>query len=245
MPGKDSMTTDRPPRRMVRPTLLTSIAALAALAIVAGSAVFLIRTYPVLPDLLPVRFNARSHPIGWQYKTYARVLMPVFVQAALALILASVGALLLSRSHAADAADAPDMIAASTAVEAIALVGFVWVAFQAYAAAALVDMWERGSAGLGDWYSRLTAAGAVLSIVIAYRAHRRLGCPAPREFVPEHWRFGQLYKNPSDPALFVPTRDGSRWTLNFGRPVAAALLGVVLVVGVVAPTVILGLLLRL
>ena len=41
---------------MVRPTLLTSIAALAALAIVAGSAVFLIRTYPVLPDVLPVPY---------------------------------------------------------------------------------------------------------------------------------------------------------------------------------------------
>src|SRR5205085_11674058 len=101
-----------------------------------------------------------------------------------ALLRPSVGALLWSRAHAADAAGAPDMIAASTAVEAIALVGLVWVAFQAYAAAARVDMWERGSAGLGDRYSRLTAAGAVLSIVIAYRAHRRLGRPAPREFVP-------------------------------------------------------------
>jgi uncharacterized membrane protein len=55
---------------------------------------------------------------------------------------------------------------------------------------------------------------------------------------------GQLYKNPDDPALFVPTRDGRRWTLNFGRPVAAALLGVVLAIGIVGPTAILGLLLR-
>jgi uncharacterized membrane protein len=62
--------------------------------------------------------------------------------------------------------------------------------------------------------------------------------------VPEHWRFSQLYKNPDDPALFVPTRDGARWTLNFGRPIAAALLGVIIVLGVVAPTVILALALR-
>ena len=51
------------------------------------------------------------------------------------------------------------------------------------------------------------------------------GQPAPKPYAPEHWRFGQLYKNSDDPALFVPTRDGSRWTLNFGRPVAAALMG--------------------
>jgi uncharacterized membrane protein len=50
--------------------------------------------------------------------------------------------------------------------------------------------------------------------------------------------------NPDDPALFVPTRDGTRWTLNFGRPVAAALLGVILMLGVLAPTVILVLALR-
>jgi uncharacterized membrane protein len=62
--------------------------------------------------------------------------------------------------------------------------------------------------------------------------------------VPEHWRLGRLYRNPDDPALFVPTRDGSRWTLNFGRPVAAALIALVLGIGVVGPTMILVLLLR-
>jgi uncharacterized membrane protein len=62
--------------------------------------------------------------------------------------------------------------------------------------------------------------------------------------VAAHWRLGQLYKNSADPALFVPTRNGSRWTLNFGRPATAALLVVILVVGVVGPTVILMLALR-
>ena len=69
------------------------------------------------------------------------------------------------------------------------------------------------------------------------------GSPA-RAFVAGHWRFGQLYKNAEDPALFVPTRTGSRWTLNFGRPVAVVLLGLILLVGIIAPTVIMGLLLR-
>ena len=72
------------------------------------------------------------------------------------------------------------------------------------------------------------------------RAHGSSARPAPRPYVAAHWRFGQLYKNPDDPALFVPTRDGSRWTLNFGRPVAAALLGLILVIGIVGPTVILS-----
>jgi uncharacterized membrane protein len=237
------MTIERTRLRIVRPTLLTWIAALASIAVVAGTVIFLVRCYPSLPDILPVRFR-RSRPIGWQYKTYARVLMPALVQASLALILGAVGTLILSRSHARGDERAADIVAAATAAEAIALVGFVWIAFQAYAAAALALMWQGGRAGLGEWYSWLTFGGVALSAAIAYRAHHRLGRPAPREFVAAHWRLGHLYNNPLDPALFVPTRDGSRWTLNFGRPVAAALLGVALLVGVVAPSVILGLLLR-
>ena len=101
---------------------------LLTLGVVAGTVAFLIRCYPTLPDLLPVRFNWRSRPIGWQYKTAARVLMPAFVEAALALILGSVGAVILSRSHAAGDEEVPDIVAASATAEAIALVGFVWVA---------------------------------------------------------------------------------------------------------------------
>jgi uncharacterized membrane protein len=231
--------------RMVRPTIITWIAVLATLAVIAGTTAFLVHAYPTLPDLLPVRFNRRSRPIGWQYKTYVRVLIPSLVQAALAITLGSVGTLLLSRTHESRDERAPDIMAASTAVEAIALVCFVWVAFQAYAAAALVQMWQTSRAGLGDLYPWLTGAGVVITIAIGFNAHRGLARPAPREFVADHWRFGHLYNNPSDPALFVPTRDGSRWTLNFGRPVAAALLGAALLIGVVGPTVILALLLRM
>ena len=72
----------------------------------------------------------------------------------------------------------------------------------------------------------------------------RLIRPTSVTFVAAHWRLGQLYRNPADPALFVPTRDGTRWTLNFGRPVAAALMGLILGIGIVGPTIILGLLLR-
>ncbi len=139
---------------------------------------------------------------------------------------------------------AADVHAAATASEAVMLITFIWVAFQAYAAVALAAMWQRERAGLGVWFTRWEYIGVALTVAAAIRAQRRVGRPDPRPFVAEHWRFGQLYKNAADPALFVPTRDGSRWTLNFGRPVAAALMALILGVGVVAPTVILGLMLR-
>lgn len=236
--------TRTPGHRWIRPTGLTLAAVMATAIVIAFSAGFLLARYPVLPWLLPVHFKLNGSPNGWQYKTYARVLTPVFVQVALALTLGSLGALLLSRPHGMHDGMAADVKAASAAAECVALMTLIWVAFQGYAAVALVRMWQRERAGLGELYTYLEFAGIVLTIAAAVRAHLRLGRPATRPFVAEHWRLGQLYRNPSDPALFVPTRDGARWTLNFGRPVAAALMALILGVGIIGPTLLLVLLLR-
>jgi uncharacterized membrane protein len=230
--------------RLISPTRVTSIALLVSIAVIVFSAAFLLTRYPSLPSVLPVHFRPDGRPNGWQYKNYPRVLMPVLVQVALALTLGAVGALLLSRPRGAHDDEAADVKAASAAAEGVALMTSIWIAFQGYAAVALVRMWERERAGLGAWYTYLELAGVVLTAIIAVRTNLRLGRPVARPFVAEHWRLGRLYRNPADPALFVPTRDGARWTLNFGRPVAAALMGLILAIGIVAPTVILGLLLR-
>jgi uncharacterized membrane protein len=230
--------------RLVRPSHLTKVAIAASIATMTWSAAFLLVFYPQLPWLLPVHFKANGFPNGWQYKTYWRVLMPVFVQLALTLILAAVGTLLLSRPHGEHDEHAPDVKAAAVAAEAVALLALIWVAFQGYVAVALTLMWRAERAGFGPLYAYLELTGVVLTVIVSMRAHARVGRPAPRPFVPEHWRYGQLYKNADDPALFVPTRNGAHWTLNFGRPIAVALMGVMLVIGMVGPAVILGLLLR-
>jgi uncharacterized membrane protein len=231
-------------RSIVAPSPATRFALWTAAAIIGGTALLLMTRYASLPELLPVHFRRDGMPNGWQYKTYARVLMPVFVQLALAVSFGAIAALLLSRSHGADDGEAADVRAASTAAEAVALIALIWVAFQGYAALALVAMWDAGRGGLGSWYRYLEVAGLVATAIVGLRAHLALGRPEPRPFVAEHWRLGQLYKNPADPALFVPTRDGSRWTLNFGRPVAAALLGLVILFGLLGPAAVLALALR-
>jgi uncharacterized membrane protein len=239
--------------RLVRPTRFTQIAVCASVVVIVWTAAFLLIRYDGLPWLLPVHFKRNGDPNGWQYKTYARVLLPVFVQIALAVTLGGVSALLLSRPHAIpsskptrndDTEETPDMRAASVAAEAVATLALIWVSFQAYGAWALARMWQSEHEGLGAGYTTLELIGVVLTILVAVRAHLRLGRPLPRPFNSEHWRLGQLYRNPADPALFVPTRNGDRWTLNFGRPIAAALMGIILILGIVGPAVILTLLLR-
>lgn len=228
----------------IAPSPLTRHTVGATILILLGTTMFLVLRYQDLPDILPVHFDRRGVPDGWQHRTLGRVLLPAFVQLALFSSMGAIAALLLSRGTANHSPDAPDVLAASAAAETVVSMALIWVSFQAYAAFALVGMWTSARGGLGPVYTGLEVAGLVLTVIVAVRGHRRVGRPMPRPFVPQHWRFGQLYKNADDPALFVPTRDGSRWTLNFGRPVAAALLGVVLVVGVVGPTLILALALR-
>ena len=229
--------------RLVSTTALTRAGALTIGLVVLATTLFLLIEYPALPDLLPVHFNRSGAPNGWQYRTLPRVLIPVAVQAMLALTFGAVAALLLSRPHGEHEADAPDVRAAATAAEAVVLLAAIWITFQGYAAFSLAQLWVSDRASL-PYYNLVEIGCGLASIVVAVRAHLRLGLPEPRPFVAAHWRWGQLYKNSEDPALFVPTRDGRRWTLNFGRPVAGALLGVVLTLGVLAPTVLIALALR-
>jgi hypothetical protein len=161
----------------------------------------------------------------------------------LAAIFGGVAALLLSRPHGEHDEAAPDVRAAGVATEAVVLIAFIWVTFQGFAAFALARLWMGHQATL-PFYNVAEIAGGLASLAVAIRAHRRLGRPEPASFVAAHWRLGQLYKNPDDPALFVPTRDGRRWTLNFGRPVAGVLLGLILAIGVLAPTALIALALR-
>jgi len=228
---------------MVLPTSATRVSIALMAFIIVATAAYLIVQYPSLPWVLSVRFKADGLPNGWQYRTPARVMIPVIVQLSLALTFGAIGFLLLSRRHGARDTQEPDVRAAAVAAEAVTLIALIWVAFQGYAAWALVRMWTVERAGLG-WYTIVELFGLVATGVVAVRAHGHLGRPDPRPYVAAHWRFGQFYKNTADPALFVPTRDGSRWTLNFGRPKAAAVLGLILLVGIVGPTVILVLALR-
>src|SRR5262245_7938420 len=110
------------------------------LGILAATFAFLVGRYPALPDLLPVHFNARGVPNGWQYKSFPRVLMPVFVETALILSLGGIAALLLWRREAPTSDQEPDVHAARTTAEAIVLIATIWIALQAYAAIALASV---------------------------------------------------------------------------------------------------------
>ncbi len=229
--------------RFLEGSPLTRHAVRLSVLVILGTAGYLLWRYPSLPDLFPVHFTNDGRPDGWQYRTVLRVLLPVFVQLGIVATGGAVGTLLLSRKDASTVASLPDARAAVTATEAVMLMSAIWAAFQCYAAYALVRLWSTGER-FGVDYTTMELAAIVVTVVVGMRAQAHLARPEPLLFVPAHWRLGQLYCNAEHPALFVPTRDGRRWTLNFGRPAAVVLLAAILVIGVVGPTVMLALALR-
>ena len=156
---------------------------------------FLLVQYPALPDCLPVHFKRDGVPDGWQYKTVGRVLLPAFIQASLALTFGAIAVLLMSRPSGGHEPDAPEVRAASAAAETVPLIAAIWIGFQGYAAFALIRVWATGHGNLGRLFSALELIGLILTGLAAVRGHARVGRPAPRPYVAEHWRFGQLYKN--------------------------------------------------
>src|ERR1700759_2583286 len=143
--------------------------------IILGTAGFLLAGYDSLPDLLPVHFKLNGAPDGWQYRTPFRVLLPVFVELALAVTLGAVGALLLSRPHGDQDPEAPDVRAAAAAGEGGALIALGWVGFQGYVAWTLNWLWIHGRPGADLVYTYVELPGAVVTVAVAMRANVRLG----------------------------------------------------------------------
>jgi uncharacterized membrane protein len=234
----------RTSRGFLHESALTRYAATLSVLAIAVTMMFLAWQYGALPDILPVHFGPHGDPNRWQFKTAPRVFVSVFVQLGIFITATVVGMLLLSRKDAPTATTLPDARAAVTAAEAITLMSTIWVVVQNYTAYALVRLWSGVGSTLGRGYTALEVVAVVATVVVMVRAQKRLSRPEPLTYVPAHWRLGQLYCNAEDPALFVPTRDGRRWTLNFGRPAAGILLGFILIIGIIAPTLMIALALR-
>jgi uncharacterized membrane protein len=232
-------------RSSTRPVVVTAIAAALTLASISATAGYLIGRYQGLPIVIPVEFRA-GHPYQFVMKTPTIVFMPLWTQLILLLVIGGIAALLLTRAHRVDGADDHgDSDRMLHAAEAISLLGFVWITFQALEAVQLTELWRKYYGGMGPIYTGALLTAIVLSVVIATRAAVQIGRPPARHGDNDRvWRFTALYFNPSDPALFVPARYGYGLTLNFGRPIAIAIMVAILLTGLGGPFLLARALLR-
>jgi uncharacterized membrane protein len=161
---------------------------------------------------------------------------------ALAIVFGAIAGVLLYRTHRTRSAVENDVQRQErermlVTAEAISLLAAIWVTFQGLLAIRLIMMWQLMCCGLGDIYYQSLVVCIVLSALVGVRAAVYLQYPQPvtRHTEAVHWRFLGMYFNRQDPALFVPRRNGSGWTVNFGRPQAIAFVALILFVSIGAP----------
>jgi uncharacterized membrane protein len=232
-------------KMIYRPTFPTLVAIAATIAAISGTTGYILGRAPSIPPLLPVHFDDQAIADRFVRASYAIILVPVWIQLALAVIFGAIAAVLLYRTQKTRSAVETDASRQERermlmTAEAISILAAIWVAFQGLLAVRLIMMWQLMCCGLGNVYYQALVVCIVLSAIVGVRAAVYLQYPKPvlRKTDDAHWRFPGVYINRQDPSLFVPLRNGPGWTVNFGRPQALIFLGLVLGVSIWAPILI-------
>ena len=208
--------------------------------------------YPAMPDPVPVHFDAAGVPDNYLAKGWQVIVLPVAVQAFLALSFAAAHWQML-RSRRPVAPESPTasalaygMFARAQSV-ALLVTGLVIVA-----AIVLMPLTFAGVVTPGQSLVALlvVCVGAIvpqLGIALVYgqagsRLLRRMGAAGELDFDDDaSWRLGLFYVNREDPSVVVPRRFGVGWAMNWGNPRAWGL-AALFVAAVVAFVVVIGLL---
>jgi len=229
-------------KMIYRPTLLTLLGVGTTIAAISGTTGYILGRAPTIPSLLPVHFDDEAIADRFLRASYAIILVPVWIQLALAIVFGAIAGVLLYRTHRTRSAVENELQRQErermlVTAEAISLLSAIWVTFQGLLAIRLIMMWQLMCCGLGDVYYQSLVVCIVLSALVGVRAAVYLQYPKPvmRPTEAVHWRFRSMYFNRQDPALFVPRRNGSGWTVNFGRPQAVVFIVFILFISIGAP----------
>jgi uncharacterized membrane protein len=229
-------------KMIYRPTFPTLVGLAVTIAAISGTTGYILGRAPSLPPVLPVHFDDEAIADRFVQVSYAIILIPVWIQLALAIVFGAIAGVLLyrtqkTRSAVEDEVSRQERERMLMTAEAISILAAIWVTFQGLLAVRLIMMWQLMCCGLGSLYYQALVVCIVLSAIVGVRAAVYLQYPKPvlRQTDDVHWRFPGVYINRQDPALFVPLRQGTGWTVNLGRPQAVAFLGLVLFVSIWAP----------
>ena len=212
--------------------------------ILGTAALYLKNHWSQIPASFPVHWGLEGVD-RWADRTPRAVYGPLVVGAAMCLVIVGLMVAILRASrpvHVRGAAAGFD--AARRRLILLVLAGteyFLAVELSLISLLPLVpeELRNHAVAALG-----LLPLGLALGVMLlALRARDRLDAPVDARPGAEtvgdrtadtHWKGGLFYVNPDDPALFVEKRIGIGYTLNFGRPGAWAIIGLLILIPLMA-----------
>lgn len=194
------------------------------LAIIAASAWIVARNWALIPDPMPVHFDAAGTPDRFQAKSIGSVYMLSFVQLGLTVLLFAIHLSLGRMPKQLDPKDPEGSLRknkqtlASTAYMLYFLSLVITVMFSFMQARSTYAF--EGTLPIGYFLVFLLLLILALAALVFYTKRKGLAEEAAnRRFGDDrHWRGGLFYYNPDDPSFMTEKRYGLGWTFNFARP---------------------------
>jgi uncharacterized membrane protein len=216
----------------------------ALVLVLAAAAAWGVSVLPGLPERVPVHFGPDGTADGFAARGPGAVLMLPVVGLGLNGLLGAIGwAILRHRAHLRRIAGHEGAAAGVRAEQARITERFVSIVRAGLvldlAAMQVVTLRAAEAGRLHPGWMGLAIGLPLTAVVVGLvyqaaqtaelrRAAASAGAPDPWPDAPG-WRAGGLiYADPGDPRLLVEKRWGIGWTLNFGRPIAWLLLGLLL-----------------
>lgn len=197
-------------------------------AILFATALWLRAHWSAIPERFPVHWDLYGNANGWATRSTRGVYGPLIAAAALLAMLTAMahGILTRSRRVGADAESAHGGDFMNRMLGALLIIEYGMALLFAFVGGLPVI----GQPGMALTFGVVTLFMAALFVVVARLSRARMDGATPAVAVvgdgtPDaYWKWGVIYFNPSDAALFVEKRFGVGYTLNFGRPVAWVIL---------------------
>jgi uncharacterized membrane protein len=214
-----------------------------ALIVVVATVVIGVISYPSMPEILVVHYDANGVPNRLAAKSVGTAFSLVFVQIGVTALLVGI-AVAIFRSSRPDIDPARPVGSARwhrryMSLGAKALLGLVATIDLGMLGASLL-MWTGTVTSWAPLVIVLPTLTAVVAAVVVMARNNRVRNEGEVDTGLTHrdddkyWKGGLIYVNREDHALIVPRRFGLGWGLNFGNPrVVMLLAGVVALIGVV------------
>lgn len=238
-------TTRREAALLSRPLVLPGgwVGAVLPFGILGTAALYLKSHWSKIPASFPVHWGLEGAD-RWAERTPQAVYGPLVIGAVMCLVLVGlmVAIIRISRPvHARGAAAGFD--AARRRLILNVLAGTEYFMALELSLISLLPLLPEAARNRAVVLLGVLPLGLALAVVLlVLRARDRLEAPVDAQKGAEtvgdrtadsHWKGGFFYVNPDDPALFVEKRMGLGYTLNFGRPAAWAIIGLLILIPLV------------
>jgi uncharacterized membrane protein len=222
-----------------RPRLPGGPAAVATpFLLLAAVAAYVKSKFDSIPLRFPIHFDVQGHPNGWADRSVKAVFGPLL--GAFALMMLFLGLALLQQ-HAVRRAPEGSGLARRNRANLAALVIVMWMVAVIFSLVALTPVVTRNGNGalpIPAFVILLIPLTGVIAIIWLVARANAEPDDTPTDVTPDEcWKWGQIYYNPSDPAIMVEKRFGMGYTPNFARWQSWVVLGGML--AVIAGTILL------